>query len=56
MFLHYGDMTDSASITSVINKIKPHEIYNLAAQFMSESALSNLNILLTLMVWELCVF
>ena len=32
MFLHYGDMTDSASITSVINKIKPHEIYNLAAQ------------------------
>ena len=25
-------MTDTASITSVINKIKPHEIYNLAAQ------------------------
>ena len=32
MHLHYGDMTDSASITSIINKIKPHEIYNLAAQ------------------------
>ena len=32
LFLHYGDMSDTASITSVINKIKPHEIYNLAAQ------------------------
>ena len=32
MHLHYGDMTDTASITSIINKIKPHEIYNLAAQ------------------------
>ena len=32
LLLHYGDMTDTASITSVINKIKPHEIYNLAAQ------------------------
>ena len=32
MFLHYGDMSDTASITNVINKIKPHEIYNLAAQ------------------------
>jgi GDPmannose 4,6-dehydratase len=25
-------MTDSGSITNVINKVKPHEIYNLAAQ------------------------
>ena len=32
LFLHYADMTDTASITSLINKIKPHEIYNLAAQ------------------------
>lgn len=32
MHLHYGDMTDTASITSIINKIKPDEIYNLAAQ------------------------
>ncbi len=30
--LHYGDMTDSASIISLIMKIKPDEIYNLAAQ------------------------
>ncbi len=32
LYLHYGDMTDSASITSLINEIKPNEIYNLAAQ------------------------
>ncbi|WP_297897469.1 GDP-mannose 4,6-dehydratase [Methanobrevibacter sp.] len=30
--LHYGDMTDSSSIASLISKIKPDEIYNLAAQ------------------------
>lgn len=31
-FLHHGDMTDSSCISSLINKIKPDEIYNLAAQ------------------------
>ncbi len=31
-FLHYGDMTDSLNITQLIQKIKPDEIYNLAAQ------------------------
>ena len=31
-FLHYGDITDSISVFSIINKIKPIEIYNLAAQ------------------------
>ena len=31
-FLHYGDVTDSISVFSIINKIKPNEIYNLAAQ------------------------
>ena len=30
--LHYGDMTDSMSITRLIREIKPTEIYNLAAQ------------------------
>jgi len=30
--LHYGDVTDSTSISQIIKKIKPHEIYNLAAQ------------------------
>jgi GDPmannose 4,6-dehydratase len=32
LFLHDGDMTDSSSLYSVINRVKPHEIYNLAAQ------------------------
>ena len=31
-FLHYGDLTDSLSVNSLINLIKPDEIYNLAAQ------------------------
>ena len=31
-FLHYGDITDSLSISNLINKINPNEIYNLAAQ------------------------
>ncbi|MDA9189230.1 GDP-mannose 4,6-dehydratase [Candidatus Pelagibacter sp.] len=30
--LHYGDMTDAISISSLIKNIKPDEIYNLAAQ------------------------
>ncbi len=30
--LHYADMSDSMSIIQVINKVKPTEIYNLAAQ------------------------
>jgi GDPmannose 4,6-dehydratase len=31
-FLHYGDITDSLSVLKIIRKIKPDEIYNLAAQ------------------------
>tara|TARA_B100001173_G_scaffold254366_1_gene225928 strand:+ start:6400 stop:7512 length:1113 start_codon:yes stop_codon:yes gene_type:complete len=30
--LHHGDMTDSLSLTQIIQKVKPDEIYNLAAQ------------------------
>lgn len=30
--LHYADMTDSMSVLKVLNKIRPDEIYNLAAQ------------------------
>ena len=30
--LHYGDITDSLSVTRLINQIKPDEVYNLAAQ------------------------
>ena len=32
MILHHGDMTDSISLIQVIEKIRPDEIYNLAAQ------------------------
>ncbi len=32
LILHYGDITDSLSVTRLINQIKPNEIYNLAAQ------------------------
>lgn len=31
-FLHYGDLTDSLSLVSLISKVRPDEIYNLAAQ------------------------
>lgn len=31
-YLHHGDMTDSSSLTHIIQKVKPDEIYNLAAQ------------------------
>ena len=37
-FLHFGDMTDSLNLTSIINQVKPDEIYNLAA--MSHVAVS----------------
>ncbi len=32
LFLHYGDLSDSASINSIFAKIEPDEIYNLGAQ------------------------
>ena len=32
LILHYGDVTDSTSVSQIIKKIKPNEIYNLAAQ------------------------
>ena len=30
--LHYGDMTDSTNLNNLVRKLKPNEIYNLAAQ------------------------
>ena len=30
--LHYGDVTDSSSVSQIIKIVKPNEIYNLAAQ------------------------
>ena len=32
LILHYGDMTDFSSINSIISKVRPNEVYNLAAQ------------------------
>lgn len=31
-FLHYGDMSDTMSLMSIIGKVRPDEVYNLAAQ------------------------
>lgn len=31
-FLHYGDLTDGTTIRRILEKIQPHEIYNLGAQ------------------------
>ena len=31
-FLHYGDLSDPNSLTKIIKKVKPDEIYNFAAQ------------------------
>jgi GDPmannose 4,6-dehydratase len=32
LFLHYGDLSDASALARLIRKIKPAEIYNLAAQ------------------------
>lgn len=32
LILHYGDMTDTSSLIRVMQKVKPDEVYNLAAQ------------------------
>ncbi|MEM6758518.1 MAG: GDP-mannose 4,6-dehydratase [Pseudomonadota bacterium] len=31
-YLHFGDLTDTSNLTRLINDIRPHEVYNLAAQ------------------------
>jgi len=32
LFLHYGDLSDSEQISNIMDKVKPDEVYNLAAQ------------------------
>jgi GDPmannose 4,6-dehydratase len=32
LFLHYGDLTDGASLQHILSTVQPDEIYNLAAQ------------------------
>ncbi len=31
-FLHYGDLTDATNLIRLLQEIRPHEVYNLAAQ------------------------
>ncbi len=56
--LHYGDITDSISVKSLIEKIKPDEIYNLAAQshvgvsFQTAEYTTNVDALGTLRILE----
>lgn len=57
-FLHYSDLADSSSIYKIINDIKPHEIYNLAAQshvavsFENPEYTSNINATGTLKILD----
>jgi GDPmannose 4,6-dehydratase len=32
LFLHYGDLSDSSSLITTVNKVRPDEVYNLGAQ------------------------
>ena len=32
LFLHYGDLSDGSNLSTLLNSIKPDEVYNLAAQ------------------------
>ncbi len=32
LILHYGDMTESSSLLNIMQKVRPNEVYNLAAQ------------------------
>lgn len=32
LFLHYGDLTDGSRLVTLLERIHPHEVYNLAAQ------------------------
>ncbi|RKO92013.1 GDP-mannose 4,6-dehydratase [Blyttiomyces helicus] len=56
--LHYGDVTDSLFVMKILGKIKPNEIYNLAAQshvavsFELPSYSTNVNCLGTLNILE----
>jgi GDPmannose 4,6-dehydratase len=57
-FLHYGDMTDSSNIISLVQKIQPDEIYNMAAQshvhvsFQTPEYTTNVDALGTLRILE----
>ena len=58
MFLHFGDMSDTSSLTRIIKEVEPDEIYNLAAQshvavsFLEPEYTANSDALGTLRVLE----
>jgi GDPmannose 4,6-dehydratase len=58
LFLHYGDMTDSSNLNTIVRNIKPDEIYNLAAQshvkvsFESPEYTANVDAIGTLRILE----
>jgi GDPmannose 4,6-dehydratase len=58
IYLHEGDLTDTSSITTIINAVQPTEIYNLAAQshvqgsFETPEYTTNTNALGTLRILE----
>ena len=54
--LHYGDMTDSSSLIRIIQQVQPDEIYNLAAQSHVKVSFDVLNIRLSQMLLEHCVY
>ena len=60
--LHYGDITDSTNVISVIRKVAPDEIYNLAAQshvkvsYETPEYTGQVDALGTLRVLKLCVY
>ncbi|KAF0739499.1 hypothetical protein AaE_008794, partial [Aphanomyces astaci] len=31
LFLHYGDLSDSSNLCSIVSTVQPHEVYNLGA-------------------------
>ena len=57
-FMHYGDLTDSLNIVSLVKKIQPDEIYNLGAMshvhvsFSSPEYVANVDALGTLRILE----
>ena len=58
--LHYGDMTDATNLASLVRKIQPDEVYNLAAQshvavsFEQPEYTGNADALGTLRLLEAC--
>jgi GDPmannose 4,6-dehydratase len=56
--LHYGDLTDGVSLNTILDQVRPHEVYNLAAQthvaisFQAPEVTTNINALGTLRILQ----